>query len=65
MTKQLMNDGTSRTVVYKPVIENETTKFVTMEQVQEELKKIDLTEIQKEIEELKKKINKPSKKGDE
>lgn len=47
VTKQLQNDGTSKTIVYKPILEdkNESTKFVTFEEMKKELSKIDLTDL--------------------
>ena len=67
ISKQLQNDGTSKTIVYKPIEEDkkELPKYVTIEEVKKEINKIDLseledlkdelTEIKKEIKSLKKK----------
>lgn len=69
VTKQLQNDGTSKTIIYKPVQEEkkEAPKYVTIEELKKEISKIDLTEvddlrdelaeIKKEIKSLKKKEN--------
>lgn len=58
ISKQLQMDGTSKMVVYKPMVEKvkEQPKYVTVEQLQKEIEKIDLTEIKEEIEDLKKQI---------
>lgn len=68
ITKQLMMDGTSKTVIYRPVEnENEPAKqFITVEQLKEGLNSIDLSEIdelkeefrefRKEFKELKQRI---------
>lgn len=54
VTKQLQIDGTSKTIVYKPVDEEKANlKFVTQEDLDERIKKIDLSE----IEDLKDEIN--------
>lgn len=63
VTKQLMQDGTSRMIVYKPV---ETTPkanttenkeiYVTEEQLEEKLKTFNNEELKQEIEKLKKQI---------
>lgn len=52
ITKQLCNDGTSKTVIYKPVEEEKTTGYVTFD----ELDKI-IEELKKEIIEFKSKEN--------
>ena len=59
VTKQLQTDGTSKIVVYKPV-DNKTTevKYVTQEDVDKAIKKIDLSDIKDEIDALKKQIKK-------
>lgn len=50
VTKKLMSDGTSRTVIYKPVNESKdkTTDFLVMD---------DLTDILNDIEDMKKQLN--------
>lgn len=59
VTKQLQTDGTCKIVVYKPV-DNKTTevKYVTQEDVDKAIKKIDLSDIKDEIDALKKQIKK-------
>lgn len=61
VTKQLQMDGTSKMVVYKPVKENsdDSKKFVTFEEMQSELAKIDildLEDLKDEIKEIKKQL---------
>lgn len=57
VTKQLQTDGTSKIVVYKPV-DNKTTevKYVTQEDVDKAIKKIDLSDIKDDIKTLKKQV---------
>ena len=59
VTKQLQTDGTCKIVVYKPV-DNKTidVKYVTQEDVDKAIKKIDLSDIKDEIDALKKQIKK-------
>lgn len=54
VTKQLQIDGTSKTVVYKPIEENNTSKYPTFEDI-EGIKK-DYEDLKKEIEVLQDKI---------
>ena len=71
ISKQLQNDGTSKTIVYKPIVEDkkENQRYVTMEELQLAIEDIDLEELQdikdlkdefksmkKEIKELKSKL---------
>ncbi len=63
VTKQLMQDGTSRMIVYKPVgatPKDNTTEnkeiYVTEEQLEEKLKTFNNEEIKLEIQKLKKQI---------
>lgn len=61
VTKQLQNDGTSKTIVYKPIVEekNEGSKFVTFEEMKKEINKIDLTDLEDlkdELNEIKKEL---------
>lgn len=61
VSKQLQMDGTSKMVVYKPVKENsdDSKKFVTFEEMQSELAKIDILELEDlkdEIKEIKKQL---------
>lgn len=56
VTKQLRADGTSKTTIYKPVEEEkseETPKYVTIEELKESIKNIDLSEIDDLWDELK------------
>lgn len=55
VTKQLRNDGTSKTIVYKPTEEEkkEEVKFATIEDVQKSINEIDLSEIDNLREEIK------------
>lgn len=57
VTKQLQTDGTCKIVVYKPV-DNKTTevKYVTQEDVDKAIKKIDLSDIKDDIKTLKKQV---------
>lgn len=50
VTKQLQNDGTSKMVVYKPVVE-ETPKVVSTDELKEEI-----TSLKKEIEKINKRL---------
>ena len=66
VTKQLMNDGTSKTVVFRPTEEDkkEIPKYVTLEEFEKALEEIDLSELQDikdDIKELKRQLNKKSK----
>ena len=62
VTKQLQADGTSKTLVYKPVQENEekkeTPKYITEKQLQEMLKEEpkDVKELKEEIKTLKRQL---------
>lgn len=61
VTKQLLTDGTSKTVVYRPTEEEAKNdfKYVTMEDLEKSIKDIDLSEIddlKDEIKELKQEI---------
>lgn len=72
ITKQLMQDGTSKIVVYEPKAERETIKYATIEDIDKKIEKIDfseiddikdeLNEIRKELKEVKNKLK--SKKED-
>lgn len=60
VTKQLQTDGTSRTVVYKPV-ENcaetkEVPKYITQEDLEKEIKGLNNTGIKDDIKTIKKQI---------
>ena len=54
VTKQLQMDGTSKTVVYKPIEENNASKYLTFDDI-EGIKK-DYEDLKKEIEVLQDKI---------
>lgn len=71
VTKQLQMDGTSKMLVYQPIErKNEEIRFITKEDLEKEINKIDLSEIEDLKEELKElrleiKDMKKKKKGDE
>lgn len=54
VTKQLQMDGTSKTVIYKPMEENKTSKYVSIEDM-ETLRK-DYEDLKNELKTLEKKI---------
>ena len=61
VSKQLQNDGTSKIVVYKPSQEDkkETIQFATLDDIQEAINDIDLSDIQDlkdDIKEIKKQL---------
>lgn len=59
VTKQLQQDGTSRIIVYKPMQNKDTPKYVTVEELNKQLREIDLDEVsdlKEELENLKKEI---------
>lgn len=61
VTKQLMNDGTSKTTIYKPIEEEkkEDFKFATIDDLKKSIQEIDLSEIddlKDELKELKQEI---------
>lgn len=61
VSKQLQMDGTSKMVIYKPIKENsdDSKKFVTFEEMQSELAKIDildLEDLKDEIKDIKKQL---------
>ena len=60
VTKQLQQDGSSKTIVYKPVIEEETEeslpKYITVEELDESLKKVDNSSLKDEIKNLKRQL---------
>lgn len=68
VTKQLQMDGTSKMVVYKPIVEKEKeVKYVTYEDLEKSLKKYDTSDLEDEISEIKKELKefKKSKKKEE
>lgn len=59
VTKQLQQDGTSRIIVYKPMQNKDTPKYVTVEELNKQLRKIDLDEVndlKEELENIKKEM---------
>lgn len=52
VTKQLQQDGTSRIIVYKPTQNKDMPKYVTVEELNKQLKDIDLDEVNDLKEEL-------------
>ena len=61
VSKQLQNDGTSKIVVYKPTQEEkkEVVQFATLDDIQEAINEIDLSDIQDlkyDIKEIKKQL---------
>ena len=59
VTKQLQADGSSKTIVYKPVDEKETNsvpKYITEEELEERIKNVDNDYIKDDIKELKRKV---------
>ena len=61
VTKQLQNDGTSKIIVYKPTKEenNQTIQFATLEDIQDAINELDLSDIQDlkdDIKEIKKQL---------
>lgn len=54
VTKQLQQDGTSKTIIFKPVDTSEPqAKYVTMEELKDSLNKLDNS---KEVQELKEEL---------
>lgn len=70
VSKQLQMDGTSKTIVYKPIVEdkNELTRYITLEELNNAIGGIDLSDIEDlkdELKDLKKEIKDlKKKKGD-
>ena len=59
VTKQLQPDGTSRTIIYKPIEGEEASrlpKYITVEELDEAMKKIDNNPIKEEIKNMKRQI---------
>lgn len=58
ITKQLQQDGTSKMVVYKPILENEEVKpkYITDEELQDRLKQLDNASTIKDIKDLKEEL---------
>ena len=60
VTKQLQPDGTSKTVVYKPIDKEnieKTTKYITAEEFEKKIKEIDVKEEIKDIKKQLKNLN--------
>lgn len=55
VTKQLQNDGTSKTIVYKPVEEDkkDSPKYVTFDDLKKSIQEIDMSDIEDLKDELK------------
>lgn len=68
VTKQLQADGTSKTIIYKPIEDKKMeVKYATIDELKKEIDKIDLSDIEdlkEEIKEIKKAIKDLKKKGD-
>lgn len=60
VTKQLQQDGTSKTIIYKPTTEKEeektTVKYITVKELDEAMKKIDNSTLKDEIKALKRQL---------
>ena len=59
ITKQLQADGSSKTMVYKPVDEEEVSKmpkYVTSEELQEAISKIDNSSLKDEIKSIRRQV---------
>ena len=59
VTKQLQADGSSKTIIYKPINEEEVSKlpkYITNVELEEALKKIDTTSFKEEIKNIRRQI---------
>lgn len=59
VTKQLQQDGTSRIIVYKPMQNKDTPKYVTIEDLEKKLENLDFEEVEDlktELENIKKEM---------
>lgn len=59
VTKQLQNDGTSKTIIYKPIDKKEVEnlpKYITSKELEEAMSKIDNTDFKEDIKILKRKM---------
>ena len=59
VTKQLMQDGTSKITIYEPKTQKDDTKFATIEDIDKRLEKLDFSEIddlKDELSDLKKEL---------
>lgn len=69
ITKQLQTDGTSKTIIYKPVVEdkNDKVKFATLEDIENAINELDISDIndlRNDIKELKKQLKEKTNKKD-
>lgn len=69
VSKQLQADGTSKTIIYRPINEEqvEIPKYATLDDIKKEIEKIDLSDIddlKEEIRDLKKDLKSLKKKGE-
>lgn len=70
ITRQLQNDGTSKTIIFKPVVEEdkEQPKYITTDELNNAINKIDLSSIddfREELNDLKKELRDLKKKKKE
>ena len=59
VTKQLQQDGSSKTIVYKPIeqdAEDKAPKYITIEELDESMKKIDNSSLKDEIKTIKRQL---------
>lgn len=59
VTKQLQQDGSSKTIIYKPIeqdTEDKTPKYITVEELDESMKKIDNSSLKDEIKTIKRQL---------
>lgn len=59
VTKQLQQDGTSRIIIYKPMQNKDTPKYVTIEDLEKKLENLDFEEVEDlktELENMKKEM---------
>lgn len=59
VTKQLQQDGTSRIIIYKPMQNKDTPKYVTIEDLEKKLENLDFEEVEDlktELENIKKEM---------
>lgn len=67
VSKQLQLDGTSKTVIYKPITEKlkDTPTYATVDQVKEMLSEIDTDDLKEELKELRQELKELKKKKKE
>lgn len=59
VSKQLLQDGSSKTIIYKPINEKEVTnipKYITEEELEEKIKNVNNDNIKNDIKDLKRKV---------